>query len=135
MHNADDGFSLVELLVVMVIVGILTAIAIPVLLAQRAAAVDRSMVSDLKNIAFEQENHYLKTGDYLASADVAGESALAARLSAGNQGIVTLNPGGRQDTFCVRVIRRNGASASRSPARVYVSDRGGVAELGVVNCF
>lgn len=46
----EDGFTLVEILVVMLIMGILSAIAIPVFLSQRKNAVDDAIRSDMKNI-------------------------------------------------------------------------------------
>lgn len=46
----EDGFTLVEILVVMLIMGILSAIAIPVFLSQRKNAVDDAIRTDLKNI-------------------------------------------------------------------------------------
>jgi len=47
----DAGYSLVELLVVIVILGVLAAIAIPVFLNQRRAAVDASLKSDLHSVS------------------------------------------------------------------------------------
>lgn len=49
----DHGFTLVELLVVMIVLGLLAAIAVPAMLTQRRKAYETSAKADVKNITKE----------------------------------------------------------------------------------
>jgi prepilin-type N-terminal cleavage/methylation domain-containing protein len=54
----ERGLTLIEVLVVVVIIGILAAIAIPKFSATRDKAYRSAMMSDLKNLATQQEINY-----------------------------------------------------------------------------
>jgi prepilin-type N-terminal cleavage/methylation domain-containing protein len=69
----DRGFSLIELLIVMLIIGVLATIAIASYPYMREKAGDAAAKSDLKNAAIFQEDYY---GDYQTYADQASLDAV-----------------------------------------------------------
>ena len=70
------GFTLLELMVVVALVGILTAIAVPQYAIYRGRAADAQAKSDLRNAAVSQESHYLTNGSYVTCSDAGCETNL-----------------------------------------------------------
>ena len=65
---ADEGFTLIELMVVVMIIAVLIAIAIPSFLGFRRSAQDRSAQSDSRNVMVAEKAYWLEEGDYTETA-------------------------------------------------------------------
>lgn len=63
-HPLADGFSLVELLVVMVVIGILVGLAIPRYREYKRRFYLTTMVTDLRNLATTEESFWNISGTY-----------------------------------------------------------------------
>jgi prepilin-type N-terminal cleavage/methylation domain-containing protein len=70
MRNAQKnrGFTLVELLIVVVVIGILAAIAIPKFSSARERSLMSMVILDLKNFASQQEVYHGDNFSYASSA-------------------------------------------------------------------
>jgi prepilin-type N-terminal cleavage/methylation domain-containing protein len=65
--NHRDGFTLVELIIVVVVIGVLATIAIPKFSAMRAKSYVATITSDLKNLASSQEIYLADQYSYATS--------------------------------------------------------------------
>lgn len=64
----QKGFTLIELMIVVAIIGILAAIAIPQFNSYRRKAQDSAAKSALKNLATAQENYYATNNSYTSDS-------------------------------------------------------------------
>ncbi len=67
------GFTIVELMVVVTVIGVLVSIALPRYAYLRDRAHQASMVSDLRNLVTAQEAFFSAYGDYAGSVHAAPE--------------------------------------------------------------
>jgi prepilin-type N-terminal cleavage/methylation domain-containing protein len=70
-ERKDQGFTLVELLIVVAIIGILAAIAIPQFSKYRTNAYNSAAQSDLRNLVTYMESEFASDGSYNSNSSAA----------------------------------------------------------------
>jgi type IV pilus assembly protein PilA len=105
---ATSGFTLVEILIIIAILGILAVIAIPQFISYRSQAIDAQLKSDLRNAAVTVESYFTKRSVYPASIDEVyafgfqptdGVTLTLDLVTASTYTITAAKPGGTQPSF------------------------------------
>ncbi len=111
LNREDKGFTLIELMVVVLIIAILIAIAIPTFLGARGRAQDRAAQSSLRNTVTGAKAIYTDDEDY-ADATVAALTAsepslsfVAAAASSTDSQMVSVNGGTSPSDVFVAAVR------------------------------
>lgn len=129
MNEKDKGFTLVELLVVIVIIGILAGIAIPLFLSQRKKGVDAGVKSDLKALATIEETHYVDAQAYTTDKTLLQGQGWTA--SKGN--VIEAATSGQ--LYCLRGSNPAGNKAGATGGYYYYApDAGGLSEAAEGAC-
>lgn len=130
LRNKEDGFTLIELMVVVLIIAILIAVAIPTFLGARKRAQDRSSQSNAKQGLTAAKTFYTDGETFVGFNAAKGEElepsltwadvALAADAAVGNTGIITALTGATTihlvvqsasgKFFCVRDVTTSGTT-------------------------
>jgi type IV pilus assembly protein PilA len=101
--NFDKGFTLIEIMIVIAIIGILAAIAIPQFSAYRMRSFNSTAISDLRHAAVAQEAYYVEYKTYANSI-----SALAIRPDYYTSKDVNLNVTGNRNGYTMTAYHPRG---------------------------
>ena len=92
--SEDRGFTMIELLVVVVIIGVLVAIAVPVYLNYRKGAANKSAASDVRGAITAIEQYYTDNGNaYPVTGTSTKGTALTLKGTTGGDQTITVSPG------------------------------------------
>ena len=116
MNKRREGFTLIELMIVVAIIAIIAAIAIPSLLAARISGNEASAVSSLRTLATVGEQYRTRFGTYagtLADLQTAGyiDNVLGGGTKSGYDFTFT---GGSTTWDCVASAVTQGGTGERS---------------------
>ncbi|MDF1503701.1 prepilin-type N-terminal cleavage/methylation domain-containing protein [Roseisolibacter sp. H3M3-2] len=135
--NNRKGFSLIELLIVVVIIGILAAIAIPKFANTKEKAYIAQMKSDLKNLASAQESYFADRNTYATLAQI--QAAPYAWTVSGGAAVtpnITAAAGGWSATLADTRVTSAGATDNCGIyAGGVASPNAAVTAEGVVGCW
>lgn len=96
------GVTLIEMLIVIVIIGIITAVAIPGYIGQQKRAARAEAYSNLENIRLLEEQFFSENGQYApTAAPLTRNYNATAAIDNGIEDIFRFQPGGQSGLACL----------------------------------
>ena len=108
MKKSTSGFTIVELLIVIVVIAILAAISVMAYNGIQSRARDAERVQDIASIQKVLELYYIDNGSFPLRADMQDSVWRAANLATNDQGIF-INP---QDTGSTNSMTASGSTVA-----------------------
>ncbi|MGH9103310.1 MAG: type IV pilin protein [Acidimicrobiales bacterium] len=110
-ENGEGGFTLIELMVVVLIIAILMAIAIPTFLGARSRANDTAAQADLRNaLTAEQAAYSGGSQSYAVASNLSSEGNLSFVTSAGDatKNTVAVTTSDGSNAVCLSTLSKSG---------------------------
>jgi prepilin-type N-terminal cleavage/methylation domain len=81
----NHGFTLVEIMIVLTLIGLLATMAIPAFIKVRAASAEKSMINDGRQLGSAYSQYFLEEGEMTAShASIIGVNAYVKSITPNN---------------------------------------------------